>query len=108
MGTIEVVAGVIAALIYIECQAAIVVGLKAHAFAESVRGGGRKTVREAPVKFCLQSVVAGGEPRKEKLGRGGSPEGGKFGLPGIAQANDGSGVEVIVDHGVDTVAADVS
>ena len=59
MRAIEVVPGVIAALIDIECQAAIVARLKAHAFAEGVGRGGRQAAREVPVEFHLQSVVAG-------------------------------------------------
>src|SRR5207245_984177 len=59
MRAIEVVAGVIAALIDIERKPSIVAGLKAHPFAERVSRRGRKTARETAVKLHLQSMVAG-------------------------------------------------
>src|SRR5207245_7079974 len=64
MRAIEVVAGVIAALIDIERKPSVVAGLKAHPFAERISRRGRKTSREAAVKLYLQSVVAGRIPCK--------------------------------------------
>src|SRR5260221_4073386 len=104
---IEVVAGVVAALINVEGKAAIVAGLIAHALAKGVSGGGSETICEMAVKLQLQSVIARRVSGKEEIGVRSSPEGVKFGLSQLPHAHYGSGVKVVVDDGVDGVAADV-
>ncbi len=107
MRAIEVVPRVIPALVDIEREAAIVARLKAHAFAESVGRSDRKTSRKPPVEFHLQGVVAGGESRKEEIRARSSFKGTELGTPTIAGAQHGSGIEVVVDDGVDTMITDV-
>ncbi len=107
MCAIEVVPCVIAALVDIEREATIVPGLKAHAFAESVGRSGRKTSRKPPVEFHLQGVVAGGESRKEEIRARISPEGTGLGTPAVAGPQHGSGIEVVVDDGVDAMITDI-
>ncbi len=104
---IEVVAGVIAALINIEGQATIVARLKTHALTECVSRRGSETAREMPVKLHLQSVVAGRVSRKEEIRVRSSPEGVKLGLSLLPEAKYRRGVEIVIDHGVDAVVADV-
>src|SRR5258707_15716732 len=108
LGTIEVVAGVIAPLIDIEGQAAIVAGLKAHAFAEGVRGGGREAVREVPVKFQLQSMVAGRVSGKQEIGVRLTPKRGVLGLPGVREAHHRGGIKVVIYYGIHAVITDIS
>src|SRR6266853_3332973 len=51
MRPVKVVPSVISSWIYVEGKAAVIADLKTHAFCECIRGGGRKTVGEFPVKF---------------------------------------------------------
>src|SRR6266852_4422380 len=107
MRPVKVVPSVISSCIYVEGKAAVIAGLKTHAFSECIRGGGRKTVGEFPVKFQLQSVIAGGVSREEQVGVGGPAEGIKLRKAVISKTGHSSRVKVVVHDRTHAVIANV-